>query len=55
MNSFLAKIGWKRMQKREIKIIVPFFSYPTRDRKFQKNSKKIQKIKRYHYGFISRF
>ena len=53
MNSFLAKIGWKRMQKREIKIIVPFFSYPTRDRKFQKNSKKIQKIQKYHYGFIS--
>ena len=26
-----------------------------RDRKFQKNSKKIQKIKRYHYGFISSF
>ena len=39
----------------KIKIILPFHSYPTRDRKFQKNSNKIQKIKRYHYGFISSF
>ena len=44
MNTFLAKIGWKRMRKREIKIIVPFISYPTRNRKFQKNSKKFKKI-----------
>ena len=36
-----------------IKSIVPFRSYPTRNRKFQKNSKKIQKSKKYHYGFIS--
>ena len=53
MNTSLAKIGWKRMRKREIKIIVSFLSYLTRNRKFQKNSKKIQKIKIYHYGFIS--
>ena len=47
MNSFQAKIGWKQMRKREIKIIVPFRSYPMCNRKFQKkkNSKKIQKIK----------
>ena len=32
---------------------VPFHSYTTRNTKFQKNSKKIQKIKQYHYGFIS--
>ena len=44
MNTFLAKIGWKRMRKREIKIIVPFLFYPTRNRKFQKNNKKILKI-----------
>ena len=44
MNTFLAKIGWKRKRKREIKIIVPFISYPTRNRKFQKNSKKFKKI-----------
>ena len=52
-NSFQAKVGWKRMRKREIKITVPFRSYPTRNRKFKKNSKKIQKIIKYYYGFIS--
>ena len=29
-NSFQAKIGWKKMRKRETKIIVPFCSFPTR-------------------------
>ena len=33
--------------------MVSFCSYPTRNRKFQKNSKKIQKIKKCHYGDIS--
>ena len=42
MNSFQAKIGWKRMRKREIKIIVSFRSYQTRSRKFQKNLKKLK-------------
>ena len=46
MNSFQAKISWKRMRKIEIKIFVPFRSYPTRNTKFQKNSKKIQNIKK---------
>ena len=42
MASFQAKIGWKRLRKREkIKIIVLFRSYPTRKNKLQKNSKKI--------------
>ena len=45
MNSFQAKIGWKKMRKREIKIIVPFHSYPSRDRIFQKNGKKVKKLK----------
>ena len=36
MASFKAKIGWKRPRKRENKIIVPFCSYPARNRKFQK-------------------
>ena len=36
MNSFQAKIGWKQMRMREIKIIVPFRSYPMCNRKFQK-------------------
>ena len=30
MDSYQAKIGWKRMRKSEIKIIVPFRSVPTR-------------------------
>ena len=41
------------MRQREIKIIVPFRSYPMRNRKFQKNNKKIQKIKKNHYEYIS--
>ena len=28
-------------------------SYQTWDREFQKNNKKIQKIKQHHYGFFS--
>ena len=56
MAAYEAKIGWKRLRKREyknyhsvtqvgnrkereiIKIIVPFRSYLTGQRKFQKNS-----------------
>ena len=53
INSFQAKLGRKRMRKREIKIIVPFRSHPACNRKLQKNWKKIKKIKKYHYGFIS--
>ena len=52
MASFQTKISWKRTRKRKNKNyrFVPF--YTTRNRKFQKNSKKIQKIKKYNYGFI---
>ena len=52
MDSFQAKIGWNSPRKRENKNYrsVSFRSNPTRNRKFQKNSKKIQK---YHYGYIS--
>ena len=55
MDSYQAKIGWKRMRKSENQNYrsVPLRSYPTRNRNFQKSSKKIQKIKKYHYGFIS--
>ena len=55
MAQFLAKIGWKTQRKRENKNChsVLFRSYPTGNIKFQKNRKKIQKIKKYHYGFIS--
>ena len=41
MNSFQAKIGWKQMRKREIKIIIPFRSVPTRC--VIENSKQIAK------------
>ena len=55
MASFQAKIGWKTQRKRENKNcrFIPFRSYTTRNTKFQKNSKKIQKFKKCHYGFIS--
>ena len=53
MASFQAKIGWKTPERENIKSIIPFRSYPTRNGKFQKNSKKIQKFKKCHYGFIS--
>ena len=43
MASFHTKMGWGRLRKREKKN-VPISSYPTRNREFQKNSKKIQKI-----------
>ena len=35
----------KGCEREKIKIILPFHSYPWRDRKFQKNGKKIQNIK----------
>ena len=55
MASFQAQTGWKRLKKRENKNyrFVSFRSYPTGNRKFQKNSKNIQKSQKYHYGFIS--
>ena len=44
-----------KMAEKETKmqIIVSFNSYPMRNRKFQTNNKKIQKIIKYYYGFIS--
>ena len=47
MASFQAKLGWKMPRNKKIKITGPFRSYTTRNRKFQKNSKNIQKIKKY--------
>ena len=43
MASFKGRIGWKIPRKRDNKFVVPFRSYPTRNRKLQKNSKKIPK------------
>ena len=39
----------KGRERKKINIVAPFRSYRTRNRKFQKNSKNIQK---YHYGYI---
>ena len=50
---FKQKYVGKGREKEKIKIIVPFRSYTTRNRKFEKNGKKIQKINKYRYGFIS--
>ena len=50
---FKEKYVGKGREKEKIKIIVPFRSYTTRNRKFEKNGKKIQKINKYRYGFIS--
>ena len=54
MNSFQAKIVWKRMGKRENKKL-SFRFVPTRCliENSIKITKKIQKIKKYHCGFIS--
>ena len=45
MASLQAKVAWKRPRNKENK---NFRSYPMRNRKFLKNSKKIVKIKKYH-------
>ena len=50
MVHFNPKSDGKCRERENIKSIVLFRSYPNRNRKFQKNSKK---IKKYHYGFIS--
>ena len=46
MNSFPAKIGWKSMRKIEIEIFDSFRSCPMHNTKFQKNSQKIQHLKK---------
>ena len=53
MASFQAKIGWKRPRKRKNKNYRSVRSYTTHNRKLQKNCKKIQKNKKYHYVFFS--
>ena len=54
MASFQSKIGWKRPRKTENKSYrsVLFLS-GTKQKIKKKNSKKILKIKKYHYEFIS--
>ena len=54
MNSFQAKIGWKKMRKREIKIIVPFRSVPIRC--VIENSKQIaKKLKKLKNTIVASF
>ena len=50
---FKPKQVGKCREGEKIKIIGPFRSYTKRNRKFEKNSKKIPKNKKYHCGFIS--
>ena len=52
-HPFKPKQVGKGRERVKIKIIVPLRSYPTRNRKFQRNSKKIEKVKKYHYRFNS--
>ena len=40
----MPKLVRKGCEREKIKIVVTFRPYPTRNRKFQKNSKKIKKI-----------
>ena len=54
MNSFQAKIGWKRMGKRENKkLSFRFVPTPCVIENSKKVRRKIQKIQKYHYEFIS--
>ena len=56
MDSFEAKIGWRRIRKRENKSSrsIPFRSYQTRNKKFQKKLQKhSKKKKKNHCGCIS--
>ena len=50
---FNPKSVGKSWGRGKIKIIVPFRPYQTHNLKFQKKSKKIQKIKKFLFGFIS--
>ena len=53
MASFKAKIGWKRLKKRENKNYRFVSFLPDGKQKIPKNSKNIQKIQKQHYSFIS--
>ena len=53
MASFQAKIGRKKKKMRENKNYRSVSFQPDAIQKIKKNSKKIQRFKKYHYGFIS--
>ena len=50
---FKQKLAGKSREREKIQISVFFRSNPMRNRKFQTNSKKSQKIVKYYYGFNS--
>ena len=52
MASFQAKICWKRLRKRENKNYRSVSFLPDGQEKIPKKQKKIQKIEKYHYGYI---
>ena len=54
MASFHGKIGWKGQRKRENKKYRSVSFLPDGQEKIPKKQKKIQKIEKYHYGFIPR-
>ena len=51
-DSSQAEIGGKMLRKRENKNYPSVSFLPDGEEKIQKNSKKIQKIEKYHYDFI---
>ena len=53
MASFQVKIGWEKPRKRENKKNRSVEFLPDPVQRIQKNRKKIQKIKKHHYDFIS--
>ena len=53
MAFFMQELVGNGRKREKIQIIVWFRSYPMRNTKFQTNSKKVQKIIKYYYGFIS--
>ena len=52
-HPFKPKEVGKGRERVKIKIIVTLRSHPKRNRKFQRNRKKIKKVRKYHYCFIS--
>ena len=56
MASFQAKTGrdMLRMIQKKKKVIVSIHSNLAQNKEFQNDRKEMQKIKKHHYGFISR-
>ena len=53
MTSFQAKLDWKRQRKIENKNCSSVSLPPDAKQKIPKKQQKIQKIKKYNYGFVS--